>query len=567
MMDQRVFISYSRNTRCVWSIRVFLLVLLVGIGGVAIAQSPRPTTELMKAASAGDLEKLAFLIDSDATIQQKDKEGFSALHFAAEKNHVEACRMLLDEGSILTSRARGRTPMYWAAEYGAADAVEFLLERGADVNAYIGTFSALNIALQKGRADAALVLIQHGADPRRTFLEVGPMDVVMKRRINRVFWPLFESMYPDETTHRDVLLEFLDRTVSHDNLGLFKSILKKTPSLSLSDTREIDFFFKAAEFGSSKMVNYFLEQGRSLDELHEASGWSLLHFFSRENNVQYVKRLLDEGAAVDRLDGRMWTSLHVAAYRGHRETAQILLAAGAAVDAQDDLGYTPLHIAAGEGDGEMAGLLIEAGASITAVGLGSETPLDVALLANHDVMRDVLPAETANEDPNVFEYEDDFLSIRDAVMNGDSTELSGLLRETSIDLNTPDEYGVTLLQYASETGEVGLVELFLDWDVDVNAVDASSGWTALHHAVSGRYMEVTAMLLSAGAEVNIQDNLGWSPLHIASFHGNADTHGALVSAGADETLVNEDGNTASAIHNHRYVLLENKWEEMNRDVE
>jgi hypothetical protein len=64
-------------------------------------------------------------------------------------------------------------------------------------------------------------------------------------------------------------------------------------------------------------------------------------------DVQAVRTLVQQGAAVNAPQGDGMTALHWAAEQGNRELAQLLLARGAQTDALTRLGrYTPLHVAA-----------------------------------------------------------------------------------------------------------------------------------------------------------------------------------------------------------------------------
>ena len=56
-------------------------------------------------------------------------------------------------------------------------------------------------------------------------------------------------------------------------------------------------------------------------------------------------------------------------------------------------------------------------------------------------------------------------------------------------------------------------------------------------------MEVVKILIQAGGEVNQQDRKGATPLHRASECGHVKVITALLAAGADKTIKNEDGKT------------------------
>jgi len=75
--------------------------------------------------------------------------------------------------------------------------------------------------------------------------------------------------------------------------------------------------------------------------------------------------------------------------------------------------------------------------------------------------------------------------------------------------------------------------------VDFNRVGCN-GLTPLHRAaIEGSY-ECLQLLIDLGANVNVQDELGWTPLHDAVFHGHISCAMALINAGADLSAETED---------------------------
>jgi hypothetical protein len=56
--------------------------------------------------------------------------------------------------------------------------------------------------------------------------------------------------------------------------------------------------------------------------------------------------------------------------------------------------------------------------------------------------------------------------------------------------------------------------------------------------------ELCRLVYVCGEDVNVQDNYdGYTPLHMACFYDNSDSVGALLLAGADETITNDEGQT------------------------
>ena len=76
------------------------------------------------------------------------------------------------------------------------------------------------------------------------------------------------------------------------------------------------------------------------------------------------------------------------------------------------------------------------------------------------------------------------------------------------------------------------VQALLAKKADVNAAQAD-GATALHWAAYADDAETTALLIRAGATVNIKNHYGVSPFAVAAKNGNANILGQLMKAGAD----------------------------------
>ena len=68
--------------------------------------------------------------------------------------------------------------------------------------------------------------------------------------------------------------------------------------------------------------------------------------------------------------------------------------------------------------------------------------------------------------------------------------------------------------------------------------------TALHIASINGHLEISELLTSSGADVNIRDSEGWTALHIASYYGHLETVQLLLCQGADMSIRTNDGRTA-----------------------
>jgi ankyrin repeat protein len=119
-------------------------------------------------------------------ITAADEYDKTGLHWAAEKDHVEIARLLLDAGAGIDAKTNwGDTPLRWAATLGSSNVAELLLSRGAhgfdlDVAAALGKLDdvqtmidsetdpaavshALYSAARNGHTEVVKYLLDHGA--------------------------------------------------------------------------------------------------------------------------------------------------------------------------------------------------------------------------------------------------------------------------------------------------------------------------------------------------------------------------------------------------------------------
>lgn len=88
---------------------------------------------LIKAATEGDLKKIATLITAGTDLEARDNQNRTALMRAAEKGHSEVARALLNAGAnVMTKDNYGWTAFFIAADRNRVEIVKMLVDRGAD---------------------------------------------------------------------------------------------------------------------------------------------------------------------------------------------------------------------------------------------------------------------------------------------------------------------------------------------------------------------------------------------------------------------------------------------------
>ena len=100
---------------------------------------------------------------------------------------------------------------------------------------------------------------------------------------------------------------------------------------------------------------------------------------ARSRDIEAVRSLLDEGAAVNAAQGDGMTGLHWAARNGDVEMARLLIEGEADLDVVTRIGdHTPLHVASAAGSAPVVSALVEAGADANATTTTGATPLHFA---------------------------------------------------------------------------------------------------------------------------------------------------------------------------------------------
>ena len=123
--------------------------------------------------------------------------------------------------------------------------------------------------------------------------------------------------------------------------------------------------------------------------------------------------------------------------------------------------------------------------------------------------------------------------VADAAMRGDTEAVRSLLREGT-DVNAAQGDGMTALHWAAERGDVELTEMLLYAGANKEAVTRLGDYTPLHLASKASHAPVIETLLEAGSDANAATTTGGAtPLHFAAASGSADGVAALLDHGAE----------------------------------
>jgi ankyrin repeat protein len=277
------------------------------------------------------------------------------------------------------------------------------------------------------------------------------------------------------------------------------------------------------------------------------NGNDLLGLASATCDERLVSVLLAAGADVAHGNAHGWTALHQAGYSNLPHLARVLLAAGAPVDvsARGD-GGTPLAVALFWGNREVAALLAEHGvvprnlrvaAGLNDVGLVEELWDSPAAGAHRGFYRPHGGFPAWRPSSSMTEVRDEAMSW---AARADAVDAISVLHRlgASLDANV---YRGTPLVWAAARDRVAAVRRLLALGAAPSAVGTFGGprhgvgTTALHHAAEGGHLAVIEVLLDAGADPTITDELyGSTPAGWAAHGGHEAARALLVDRGGTE---------------------------------
>lgn len=322
------------------------------------------------------------------------------------------------------------------------------------------------------------------------------------------------------------------------------------------------------------------------DELVDDTQWSLMG--GRIDLIDRVLAAIETGSSsfleedcdlhllmyAKSLNESTWA--HHAAERDRPIALMCLKEIGINLQAPDEAGWTPLHYAVSTGAWRAATYLVEAGVRLDVkTSDGSETPLILAARAGSPrcvqlLLKRNVPVDAVDAHGKT--------ALHYVANQGQAPQLIKMLLAAGSDPGARDQNGITPLHYATNSifeGEEGLL-LLIKAGAPLNAA-TDEGWTPVHGSCFRNSLPRLRHLLEAGAAADIpdakglvsmhfaarsghldclvyllekavhtidwQDQEGNTPLMCALNHKKKDCAWALVKAGADTSLSNNEGTT------------------------
>lgn len=530
-------------------ISALCLVILATLAGQAYSQAP-----IADAAMQGNLELVDELLGNGLEVNATQADGSTALHWAAYHGDPDLAELLLSAGADPNLATRnGSTPMWLAATRGSATVLSKLLVAGADANEELPLGRRpLMLASRSGVVEAVETLLEAGADPNLAETARGTTAL----------------MQAADQGHDDVMAVLISNGADISAVSAFVMRDGRTAALGHSEDPRISVRRQTIVVNCESpdpdlailqsMVRNATDDPAMVDLVNtgDLSMEAICSKFESRGIGFAVVAGNNANAFEERFNGRQTrepdggglTSMIYAARAGHLDAVKILIDAGADVNQVSRYGWTPLLAATQNRNYRIGKLLMDNGADVNLANKGGWTNLYLAT-DNRNVEGGDYP--TREPDMDHLEY------IRILLEHGanpnarlvESTETRTVFTNQWL-----DEDGATAFLRASQSGDVPLMKLLLEFGADPHintelgvtplAVAAGIGWVegVTSEWSTEQTVEAVKLLIELGIDPNYQANTGRTALHGAGHKGSTEVARVLVEAGG-RLDVRDFGNT------------------------
>uniref|UniRef100_A0AAZ3Q2F0 Ankyrin-1-like n=1 Tax=Oncorhynchus tshawytscha TaxID=74940 RepID=A0AAZ3Q2F0_ONCTS len=557
------------------------------------------------ASKEGHVKMVLELLHGGIDVETQTKKGNTALHIAALAGQEQVVAELVNYGANINAQSqvrpppvseetptplagppaeeppattdthtKGFTPLYMAAQENHLEVVKFLLENGA--NQSIPTedgFTPLAVALQQGHENVVALLINYGTkgkvrlpalhiaarnDDTRTaavLLQNDPnADVLSKTG----FTPLHIAAHYENLSVAQLLLNRganvnftpkngitpLHIASRRGNVIMVRLLLDRGAQIDAKTKDELTPLHCAARNGHVRIIEILLDQGAPI-QAKTKNGLSPIHMSAQGDHMDCVRQLMQYNAAIDDITLDHLTPLHVAAHCGHHRMAKVLLDKGAKPNSRALNGFTPLHIACKKNHMRVMDLLLKHSASLEAVTESGLTPLHVASFMGHRKIVTILVQKGASPSASNVKVE---TPLHMACRAGHYEVAEFLLTNAApVDAKAKDDQ--TPLHCACRMGHKELVKLLLEHKANPNST-TTSGHTPLHIAAREGHAQTTRILLDMEAQHTKMTKKGFTPLHVASKYGKVDVAELLLERGGNPNAAGKNGLTSLHVAVH-----------------
>ncbi|XP_059176229.1 ankyrin-1-like [Physella acuta] len=523
-------------------------------------------TMLMKAVQTNAINIVKALIEKGANINHADLKGNTALHFAYGGKSEIISLLLASGAKVDVKNSENETPLHVAANTSDTEMMSILIDAKANINCLDNdkkTPLAICVEnyLYNGNKNIVGLLIQAGADVNiaeaQCYYHGTPsLDKTILQEV---------KIFDQDSRVRMVTPLHIAARLTGNILRELHIRARKCGFVITPSCMPAELSLQNKSLKSFEIVNILLDAVADV-KAKDGNGRTPLHIATIYGNFEVAKLFCQVGADINAVDKYGSTPLFLSLLYKHKELSKYLMESGADVNLMSESQCSPLHVAVLNNDTELVELLIKHG----------------ALFDNCGKSELLLSLKQKNSDVSIFLLENGAnVNVKDdtqtpaliiglKLMNLDKKEVSPYSyprliepslflygRKRTYCLDT-DEDSTPTKVFVTDKESIKIKPLIvsmLQHGANVSLAD-QEGNACLHVAVELRNQDILELLIRYNADVNQQNIKGETPLIKACKNGYLDAAQLLLNAGPNVFLVDELGNTAlHYIAKNRHELL------------
>jgi ankyrin repeat protein len=360
-------------------------------------------TPLHVSAKSNQGEILSWLMDPKHKLNPDvfDRDGNPPINWAIVNGNLAMCQQLEFPGMIHHTNKQGYSALHWAAKSGHVDILHWLVRKGADLDALNKSSQSPSLlCVKNGHVEAFLYLFGQGASiAQRDKAGNSVLKLAVSQRLDTVVETIKDRLSEIDLSEAIEILTRGDPGIAKLVFGL---------PLRVNEPIELALLVKwilsksdSAFYGAIKRHINVPIPNLPAGNLNSATP---LHHAVYHRNGELIDWLIANGADLDATDGaRGRTSLMIAAYSSFNREANLLIRSGADPNiVSKDTGDTALNWAADRGNLGLVKCLLSNGADPNLRNVHGSNALDVANFRRQPAIVKLLQeSATLLEDPPV----------------------------------------------------------------------------------------------------------------------------------------------------------------------
>ncbi|KAJ1955657.1 hypothetical protein GGI12_005505, partial [Dipsacomyces acuminosporus] len=277
-----------------------------------------------------------------------DESGYPQLIYFASKGDTVTCRRLLASGAAIDiADSHGWTALHEASKRSHLETLELLLNPP--------------------------IRIRPGHEQNRGAGDADSTDVADSK-----IWQQLHSPFPNvNATATHSRMTPLHQAVATDDIRIVRMLLDNGALTNVTNSRQLTPLDICSNEKIARLLTDRAKIQRSLS-VRDKAGQTKLHRACSAGDLDQAISLINQGAEINMKDNAGWTPLHEASLEGHNSVVVALLRHGADYTVQGFGGDTPLHDACANGHVDVVCSLLAAGADPLLKNYKNVTPEDMA---------------------------------------------------------------------------------------------------------------------------------------------------------------------------------------------